>query len=120
VRRERVDVDEDAVRSGGPAAAARPAPETRPATGASGTGAIGFGAAGLGEVGAGAEVLGADGAAVGRVKEVRDADFLVDRRGQRDVYVPFTAVAEATAGRLRLTVPADAVDDQGWPNPSLL
>ena len=45
---------------------------------------------------------------------------VIDRRGQRDVYVPFAAVAEASAGRLRLTVPADAVDDQGWPNPPLL
>ena len=65
-------------------------------------------------------MVGADGADVGRVKEVRGADVLVDRRGQRDVYVPFTAVAEATAARLRLTVAADAVDDQGWPNPPLL
>jgi uncharacterized protein (TIGR02271 family) len=120
VRRERVEVDEDPVRTAAPASGARPATETRPAAGATETGAVGFGAAGLRDVGAGAEVIGADGAAVGRVKEVRDADILVDRRGQRDVYVPFAAVAEATVGRLRLTVPAAAVDDQGWPNPPLL
>jgi uncharacterized protein (TIGR02271 family) len=100
VRRERVDVDEDV-----PRAAA---------------GAVGGGGAGRRDVAVGAEVLGADGAPVGRVKEVRPADFLVDRRGQRDVYVPFAAVAEAAANRLRLTVPADAVDDQGWPQPPLL
>jgi uncharacterized protein (TIGR02271 family) len=117
VRRERVEVDE---------AAARPAAETGPGAGApttgaaAGTGAVGFGRVGLRDVAAGAEVVGADGAAVGRVKEVRDGDVLVDRRGQRDVYVPFAAVAEATAGGLRLTVPADAVDDQGWPHPPLL
>jgi uncharacterized protein (TIGR02271 family) len=120
VRRERVEVEEDPVRTAAPDAAARPATETRPAAGTPASGAVGFGAAGLRDVGAGAEVIGSDGAAVGRVKEVRDADILVDRRGQRDLYVPFAAVAEATVGRLRLTVPAEAVDDQGWPNPPLL
>jgi uncharacterized protein (TIGR02271 family) len=108
VRRERVDVDEDAPRAAAPAA------------GAPAAGAAGVGGAGRRDVAVGAEVVGADGAPVGRVKEVRAADFLVDRRGQRDVYVPFAAVAEAAANRLRLTVPADAVDDQGWPQPPLL
>jgi len=120
VRKERVAVDEDAARATASAAGARPATETRSTAGTPATGAAGFGAAGLRDVSAGAAVVGADGAAVGRVKEVRASDLLVDRRGQRDVYVPVTAVAEAAADRIRLTVPAEAVDDQGWPNPPLL
>jgi hypothetical protein len=113
VRRERSDIDEvdEEVRRTAAAAGAAGAPAI---------GAVGFGTAGLRDVAAGTEVVGADGAAVGRVKEVRDADVLVDRRGQRDVYVPVAAVAEATASGVRLTVPAGAVDDQGWANPPLL
>ncbi|HET9556352.1 MAG TPA: DUF2382 domain-containing protein, partial [Actinomycetota bacterium] len=72
------------------------------------------------EVATGTEVVGADGKRVGKVKEVRADDLLIDRSGQRDVYVPFAAVAEATAAGLRLTVRADKVDAQGWPNPPLL
>jgi uncharacterized protein (TIGR02271 family) len=102
VRREHVEVDE--------------------AAGARGTEAVGpvVGRAGLRDVVAEAEVVGADGSRVGRVKEVRRDDFLVDRSGQRDVYVPLAAVADASGGRVRLAVRADAVDDQGWPNPPLL
>jgi uncharacterized protein (TIGR02271 family) len=120
VRREQVEVDEGAGRDAAPAAGARPVTEILPAAQTPTNGAVGFGAAGLPDVGVGTEVVGADGAAVGRVKEVRDADILVDRRGQRDAYVPFTAVPEATAGRVLLTVPAGAVDDQDWRNPPLL
>jgi hypothetical protein len=115
-----VEVDEGAGRATAPAAGAPPATGSGTVAGTRATGAVGFGTAGLPDVGPGTEVVGADGAAVGRVKEVRDADILVDRRGQRDVYVPLTAVAEATAGRVRLTVPAGDVDDQGWRNPPLL
>jgi uncharacterized protein (TIGR02271 family) len=81
----------------------------------------GFGAVGFDPttVARGTLVVGADDAEIGRVKEVRGEDFLVDRSGRRDVYVPFDAVAEATDDQIRLTVRADAVDDQGWPNPPL-
>lgn len=68
----------------------------------------------------GTEVIGADGERIGRVKEVRDGDFLVDRTGQRDVYVPTNAVADVREGAVRLTVAAAEVDDQGWANPPLL
>ena len=65
------------------------------------------------------EVVGADDQPVGRVKEVRDGDFLVDRPSARDVYVPLDAVTDVASNRVRLNVQAHEVDDMGWPKPSL-
>jgi hypothetical protein len=73
----------------------------------------------------GMEVVGFDGEVVGTVKEVRDADFLVDRPLARDVYVPIEAVqaiVDATASdsvnpRVILTIRAGSVGDQRWPHP---
>ena len=67
----------------------------------------------------GMEVVGSDGNRVGRVKEVRDSDFLVDRSPQRDVYVPFDAVQAVVDGRVVLNVPAGQVGYTDWPNPAL-
>jgi hypothetical protein len=60
-------------------------------------------------------VVGSDGEAVGQVKEVRENDFLVDRRMQRDIYVPFEAVQAVTDYSIVLTIPADKVGDMDWP-----
>lgn len=65
------------------------------------------------------EVAGSDAVALGRVKEVRDGDFLLDRSMQRDIYVPFAAVQEVTGGRVVLTIPARQVATMGWPHPPL-
>lgn len=72
------------------------------------------------DVRAGMRVVGSDRDEVGTVKEVRASDFLVDRRMRRDVYVPLAAVRDVTGDSIMLTVPAGAVDDQGWSNPPLL
>ena len=68
-------------------------------------------------VAVGDAVFGADAEIVGRVKQVRELDVLVDRRLQRDIYVPLESIAEVTGGQVTLTVPAGEVDDMGWANP---
>jgi hypothetical protein len=65
-------------------------------------------------------VFGIDGDEVGRVKEVRPTDFLVDRPMQRDVYVPFDSIQNIAAGRIVLNVRAGQVGDMGWSNPPLM
>ncbi|MCC6179041.1 MAG: BON domain-containing protein [Chloroflexi bacterium] len=67
----------------------------------------------------GMQVVGSDGDTVGHVKEIRERDFLVDRGAQRDVYVPFDAILNATPDAIMLRCRVDAVDDQGWSSPDL-
>jgi hypothetical protein len=55
---------------------------------------------------AGMEVVGSDGQSVGQVKEVRDADFEVNRRMARDVTVRYSGVREIVGNRVVLNVPA--------------
>jgi ferritin-like metal-binding protein YciE len=75
---------------------------------------------GAGQVRPGMAVVGSDASQVGQVKEVRDADFLVDRRGRRDVFVPVDAIQEITGDRIMLNLPADQVDDMNWEKPPLI
>ncbi len=67
----------------------------------------------------GMDVSSSDGTVLGVVKEIRASDFLLDRSGQRDLYVPLSAVAQVTGQQVVLNVAADDIGDQGWPNPSL-
>lgn len=67
----------------------------------------------------GMEVIGSEGKVVGRVKEIRRRDFLVDRDIARDVYIPFEAVSSVGA-QILLNIGADAVDDQDWEKPDLI
>lgn len=80
------------------------------------TGASGYGSS---QVQEGAEVVGVDEDYIGRVKEVSGNTVLVDRKMQRDVYVPLEAIQGVDGGRVRLNIPSDQVDDQGWDNPPL-
>jgi hypothetical protein len=68
----------------------------------------------------GLPVLGADEVHVGRLKQVRQADLLVDRALRRDVYVPFEAIADVRGEGIVLTIPADQVDSMNWSHPSLI
>jgi hypothetical protein len=127
VRKERVDVDKDLDRTGrgrtvrddlaAPAAtttgaAVPPPPATAPArAGATSTGR---------QPQQGMDVLGSDDAMIGRVKEVRATDFLVDRRMQRDIYVPNEAIRDVSRGQVMLNIPAHQVDNMGWANPPLM
>jgi hypothetical protein len=73
----------------------------------------------------GMDVVGVDGEEVGRVKEVRATDILVDRPLARDIYVPLEAIqaiADTSASsayhlHVVLTIRADSVGDMGWPHP---
>ncbi|HEY0584333.1 MAG TPA: hypothetical protein VGE94_19265 [Chloroflexota bacterium] len=81
---------------------------------------------GAGQVQVGMDVTGVDGERVGKVKEVRDAEFLLDRPLAHDLWVPYASVlaAEAHGDGFRagpqqptdvvLTISAAHVDSQGW------
>ena len=74
----------------------------------------------------GIAVVGVDGERIGKVKEVRGEEFLVDRPLAHDVWIPFTSVVEAgeqggafrrgprNADEVVLSVMASDVDAQGW------
>jgi ferritin-like metal-binding protein YciE len=87
--------------------------------GMAGTG-TGQRAVSTGQIRQGMAVVGSDAGQVGKVKEIRDTDFLVDRRGRRDVYVPFDAIQETKGDRILLNVPADQVEDMAWEKPPLI
>ncbi len=72
------------------------------------------------EVRVGIEVVASDGTRIGQVKEVRSNDLLVDRRMARDIYVPFSAVADIGGDRVTLNLPADEVSAKDWTKPALL
>ncbi|HLH21563.1 MAG TPA: BON domain-containing protein [Chloroflexota bacterium] len=65
------------------------------------------------------QVVGSGMNHVGQVKEVHDNDFVAARSMARDLCVPFSAVREVRGDQVILNVPADHVDDQNWPSPSL-
>jgi|SRR5579859_3280409 len=74
----------------------------------------------------GMEVMSVNGHPVGKVKEVRAEDFLLDRPLARDLYVPyrFVLAAEDYGGTFRrgpteptavvLSVAESDIDSQGW------
>ncbi len=68
---------------------------------------------GRGDIREAMDVIGSDGHVIGTVKEIREADFLVDRRMARDIYIPFSAIAD-TEGRIILNVPSDQVNAMEW------
>jgi hypothetical protein len=77
----------------------------------------------------GMEVMSINGHPLGKVKEVRAEDFLLDRPLARDLYVPYSFVigAEDYGGTFRrgpvevtevvLSVSEEHLDAQGWPHP---
>ncbi|MBV9324370.1 MAG: hypothetical protein JO352_11335 [Chloroflexi bacterium] len=74
----------------------------------------------------GMPVVSLDGEPVGKVKEIRTDEFLVDRPMARDLWIPFSAMlsAEDYSGNFRrgpaerpslvLTVSHAHIDGQGW------
>jgi hypothetical protein len=79
------------------------------------------------DLGAGMIVVDSAGEHVGTIKDVRDADFLVDRQFQRDVYIPFAAVDRVMFAGDRfhhdthvvLRVRREDIDARHWAHPSL-
>ena len=68
----------------------------------------------------GAHVFDAFGEPAGRVKDVRDGDFLLGRPLARDVYVPFSAIRWSGRSTLRIGVPNAQLGAMGWERPKLL
>lgn len=67
----------------------------------------------------GAEIVGSDGKKIGDLKEVRDADFLVDRTLKRDLYIPVTRVGEVSEdGKIVLDISSNEVSKEDWRKPS--
>ena len=74
----------------------------------------------------GMDVVSIDGERIGKVKEVKAAEFLVDRPLAHDLWVPFASVVEAgehggafrrgptQASEVVLGVSHNHVDNQGW------
>jgi hypothetical protein len=81
---------------------------------------------GPGQIKIGMDVTGIDGERIGKVKEVRDTEFLIDRPMAHDLWVPFQSVmaAEGHGDGFRAAVPnptdvvlsisAAHVEAQGW------
>lgn len=68
----------------------------------------------------GAHVFDAFGEPAGRVKAVRDRDFLLGRPLARDVYVPFSAIRWPGESSLRIDVTNAEIDAVDWERPRLL
>lgn len=58
----------------------------------------------------GMEVAVTGGAPVGRVAEVRDEEFRVERPGQMDVWVPYEAIRALLGTQLVVDASADEID----------
>jgi ferritin-like metal-binding protein YciE len=74
----------------------------------------------LGQIRPGMAVIGSYAGSVGKVKEVRSTDFLVNRPAKRDVYVPVDAIEVMTGDTIVLKVTADDVDSMGWEKPRII
>ncbi len=68
----------------------------------------------------GMRVVGSDMGNIGRVRDVREDDFLVDIPMHRDLYVPFSAIRSADVDLVVLNIPGDRIYDMNWPKPPLV
>ncbi len=62
----------------------------------------------------GEQVVGTMGKSLGTVKEIHARDFVLDRPMNTDLHVPFSAVQDTNGNQVRLNIPADQLDKQGW------
>lgn len=65
-------------------------------------------------------VVGPVGEEIGRVKEIRTVDFLLDLTMRRDLFVPFSAISDVGGGKVVLSVRGDEIGGQGWEPAPLL
>jgi len=54
----------------------------------------------------GQDVVGSDGEYIGRIKELRDSEFRVDRKAKPDINVTYTAIQNANGNQVVLNAPA--------------
>jgi hypothetical protein len=66
------------------------------------------------QITAGMTVVSPAGETIGRVKEVRTHDFVLDMTMRRDMYVPFSAIQELGGSTVVLSVARDEIGNQGW------
>lgn len=64
------------------------------------------------------EVFGSDMMPLGKVGDVRQDDFLVNRPADSNVYVPFSMVQEVKGNQVILNIPAAEVNIMSWRAPS--
>jgi hypothetical protein len=67
----------------------------------------------------GMEVVDSNGEHIGHVKEIREKDFLVDRTMTRDVYIPFSVVAQS-GKRVVLKIDSAKMKDLNLERPSFM
>ena len=65
----------------------------------------------------GMQVVGSDVENIGRIKEVRSDDFLVDIPMRRELYVPLSAVRSITGNQIMLKITADRIHSMNWTHP---
>ncbi len=68
-----------------------------------------------GEMRPGMSVVGSRGTPVGTVREVRDLNFMVQRKQGPMLYVPFTAVQVVEDNNVRLKIHVDEIERENWP-----
>lgn len=68
------------------------------------------------------DVYTSDAVLVGKIKQVREHDMLIDRKHGRDVFIPFTFVDRVfdTERRVHLTLTDEAYGDYDWEHPALI
>lgn len=71
------------------------------------------------QIQAGVEVVGIDGKHVGTVKEANHNQILVSRLLQRDLYIPFDSILDASDVKVVLDIEAHEVGKMHWHNPPL-
>jgi hypothetical protein len=64
----------------------------------------------------GMEVLGSDGQSLGRVKEVGNTEFLVDRRMRPDLRLPLDLVESVDGNQVKLAVTSEQAVKGSWPS----
>jgi hypothetical protein len=67
----------------------------------------------------GMDVIDTKGNFIGRIKAVRESDFLVDRSMARDLYIPNTTVKSAE-NQIVLSVDEDQLESMDLPKPDIL
>ncbi len=67
----------------------------------------------------GMEVIAAKGKRIGQVKAIEEQDFLVKRRWQRDLYLPFTTIERIDGDRVILKVTEFQLDYLSSMSPSI-
>ncbi len=63
----------------------------------------------------GMQVVGAKGKKIGTVVQVEDMDFVVQRDGNPDVFIPYSAVKQVEGNRVTLSRTVDEVAHENWP-----